>query len=60
MQVSELKSMASFCFKRNAEFKEFKNLKSYIYYEPWHIRNPGIFVIRGYSEPSNIQKFNGF
>ena len=60
MHVSKLKSMVSFCFKRNTEFKEFKNLKSYIYYEPWHIRNPGIFVIRGYSEPSNIQKFNGF
>ena len=34
MQVSKLKSMVSFCFKGNAEFKAFKNLKSYIYYEP--------------------------
>ena len=38
--------MISFYFKRNTEFrKKIKNLKSSIYYETWHIRNPGIFVI---------------
>ena len=67
--------MVSFCFKRNSTFKKSSvskihevcsntNLSSLsLYYEPWQIRNPDIFVIRGfYSEPlnpRNIQKFDG-
>ena len=44
MHVSKLKSMVSVCFKRNTEFKQFKNLKSYIY-----IMNPSLSGTQAYS-----------
>ena len=54
--------MISFYFKKNTEFflKKKKTLKSSIYYEPWHIRNPGIFVISWIFrtlEYSKVQRF---
>ena len=54
--------MVSFYFKRNTEFKKIiiKNLKSSIYHEHWHIRNPGIFVISWIFrtlEYSKVQRF---
>ena len=51
--------MDSFCFKRNSKLKKHSTSKihgacsntnltsSSLYYEPWHIRNPDIFIIRG-------------
>ena len=51
--------MVSFCFKRNSKLKKGFILRIHgacsntnltsgsLYYEPWRIRNPGIFIIRG-------------
>ena len=42
--------MVNFCFKRNTQIKKNKVKKIQklkIYFEPWHIRKPDIFIIRG-------------
>ena len=51
--------MVSFCFKRNSKLKKGFILRIHgacsntnltsgsLYYEPWRIRNPGIFIIHG-------------
>ena len=48
--------------KNKINFKNFTftNLSS-LYYEPWHVRKPGIFNSQpeAYSEPWNTQKFDG-
>ena len=53
-------------FSKKFNFKHYvacsnTNLFS-LYYEPWHIRNPDIFIIRGIfrtQKLDSIQKFDG-